>query len=160
MRSKLMTRTVVSLTAVAGITVGSLAGAGTAFAQSTPPAQQSTTVSTQDVAPLAVVNLGLSKKQAQKVQRGLALNWQYKGDIDGKLGPGSWKAMQRFLAQHWEYKGGIDGDPGVNTIKALQRFLKKYHGYKDAIDGDPGPNTRAAFKRFANGITNPANATL
>lgn len=153
MRSKLMTRTVVSLTAVAGITVGSLAGAGTALAQSTPPAQQSTAANTQDVAPLAVVNLGLSKKQAQKLQRGLRDHWDYDGDIDGKLGEKSWMAMQRYLAEAWKYQDAIDGDPGSNTIKALQRLLAEHFDYKGDIDGDPGSKTKAAFKRFTNSLT-------
>ncbi|MFI8193063.1 peptidoglycan-binding domain-containing protein [Streptomyces sp. NPDC085946] len=143
-----LTRTVVSVTAAVGIAAGTLAGAGTAFADSartTTPA-----VSTQDVSVLAVENLGLNTTQAKGVQRWLAANWGYTGAIDGQLGTNSWKAFQRHLKAYHGYTGAIDGIVGSGTIKALQRFLKNNGwGYTGEIDGIAGSGTRAAFKTFA-----------
>lgn len=142
-----LTKTVVSLTAAVGIAAGSLAGAGTAFAdsaQTTKPA-----VSAQDVSVLAVNNLGLTAAEAKKVQGWLKEYWGYTGAIDGKLGTNSWKAFQRCLKEYWGYTGPIDGIVGEGTIKALQRLLKNY-GYDGAIDGIAGAKTKAAFKKFAN----------
>ncbi|MFG3406329.1 peptidoglycan-binding protein [Streptomyces sp. NPDC048142] len=146
MRQKTMARTLVSLTAAVGIAAGGLAGAGTAFAA---PVQKAPSAVSADVGALAVVNLGLSKAQAQNVQRSLKSRWQYSGSIDGQLGTNSWKAMQRFLRSNHGYRDSIDGIVGPNTVKALQRFLKEFYGYRDSIDGVAGPNTKAAFKRMS-----------
>lgn len=142
-----MTRTLVSAATAVGIAAGTLAGAGASFA--TTPAQQAPAVSAQQVAPLAVVNLGLSNAQAKEVQRWLKRSWNYTGTIDGQLGPNSWKAFQRFLKSAAGYNDSIDGIVGPNTIKALQYWLKRAYGYTGAIDGIAGPGTQAAFKRFA-----------
>lgn len=142
-----LTRTFVSATAVAGILVGSLAGASSSFATTgvaTKPA-----VSTKEVSPLAVDNHGLNTTEARWVQCWLMDYWSYPGPLDGQLGTNSWKAMQRFLATYHGYTGNIDGDPGPNTNRALQRYLKSQWDYTDSIDGIFGPNSVAAFKRFA-----------
>ncbi|KUL22497.1 peptidoglycan-binding domain-containing protein [Streptomyces regalis] len=144
-----LTRTVVSVTAAVGIAAGSLAGAGTAFAdtaQTTKPA-----VSAQDISVLAVNNLGLSSQQAKNTQCFLrTAPARYTGAIDGLLGTESWKAMQRWLKEYWRYRDSIDGIVGRNTIMALQRMLAHGWDYNGAIDGIAGSGTKAAFKRFAN----------
>ncbi|MGW6916269.1 peptidoglycan-binding protein [Kitasatospora sp. NPDC054939] len=147
MRPNVVTRSIVSAAAVVGLAIGTLAGAGTAFAASAPAAQP---VVSAEAGVLATNNLGLSSTQAKNVQRWLANNWGYRDAIDGMLGTNSWKAMQHFLTAHWGYTDPMDGIPGPDTIKALQRFLKKYYGYTGAIDGIAGDGTRAAFARFAN----------
>ncbi|MFI6205399.1 peptidoglycan-binding protein [Streptomyces sp. NPDC051041] len=144
-----LTRTLVSVTAAAGIAAGTLAGAGTAFADS-PRAQQQAVRA--EAAPLAVNNLGLTTAEAKEVQRWLKAYWGYTGKIDGQLGTSSWKAFQRCLKTHWGYTGKIDGLAGEGTIKALQRLLKNSWGYTGAIDGKAGSGTKKAFKRFANGV--------
>ncbi|GFN02659.1 hypothetical protein GCM10010298_60990 [Streptomyces microflavus] len=137
-----------SVATAVGIAAGTLAAAGTGFAAT--PAQQAPAVSAQQVAPLAVVNLGLSTAQAKEVQRWLAGSWNYNDAIDGQLGTNSWKAFQRFLRSAANYNDAIDGVVGPNTVKALQRWLKAHYGYTGAIDGIAGSGTQAAFKRFAN----------
>ncbi|MEU9012750.1 peptidoglycan-binding protein [Streptomyces sp. NPDC048479] len=148
MRPKVLTRTLVSFTAVVGIAAGSLASAGAGFAASAPTSKPA--ASSEAVVPLALVNLGLSTAQAKNVQCWLKANWGYTGALDGQLGTNSWKAFQRNLRAYWGYTGAIDGIVGSGTVKALQRLLKDSWGYTGAIDGDPGPGTQAAFKRFAN----------
>ncbi|MBQ0984211.1 peptidoglycan-binding protein [Streptomyces sp. F63] len=148
-----LARTLVSLTAVAGLAAGSLAGAGAAFAAPDSSVQQ--VAPAEAAAPLAVVNLGLNTTQAKGVQRWLRAYWGYTDSIDGQLGPNSWKAFQRHLKAHHGYTGPIDGIVGSGTIKALQRFLKNNGwGYTGAIDGIAGPGTKAAFKNFANWCVN------
>ncbi|CAM5347989.1 MULTISPECIES: peptidoglycan-binding protein [Streptomyces] len=138
-------RSVVSVIAVAGI-IASGFTAGTAVAAS--PQHGPAAAGTQDVAPLAVVNLGLSTAQAKRVQLYLRDFYGYKGAIDGQLGTASWKAMQRNL-RNFGYTGAIDGVVGGGTVKALQRLLRSY-GYDGAQDGVVGPQTIAAFKTYAN----------
>ncbi|MDK1473480.1 peptidoglycan-binding protein [Streptomyces sp. 549] len=150
MRSNLLAKSLVSVTAVVGLTAGSLAGAGTALAAPQKAAQPP--VSSEAVAPQAVVNLGLSAAQARNVQRWLTRHWGYTGAIDGQLGTNSWKAFQRNLRTHWGYTGAIDGVVGSGTVSALQRLLKAGWGYTGAIDGIAGSGTQAAFKRFANAL--------
>ncbi|NJQ15182.1 peptidoglycan-binding domain-containing protein [Streptomyces bohaiensis] len=146
MHAKHLMRTAVAFTAVAGVTLGTLAVSGTAAA-----AQQQTVVAqTESVAPLSVVNLGLTSAEARNVQRWLARQWNYTGAIDGQLGPNSWKAMQRWLKAQWGYGGAVDGIVGGGTISALQLMLKSGYGYGGSIDGVAGAGTQAAFKRFAN----------
>lgn len=149
MRSNVVTRTLVSLTAVAGIAAGSLAGASAGLAAPTPAAKPA--ASSQAVVPFAVNNLGLSTAQAKKVQAGLR-GWGYTGDIDGLLGTDSWKAMQRFLKKYYDYNDDIDGIVGSNTVRALQRWLKSNWGYTGRIDGEAGSGTKDAFKRYANSL--------
>jgi lysozyme family protein len=151
MRSNVLARTLVTVTAAIGIAVGGTIGAGAGFAASPAPAAP---VSAQDVSPLVVNNLGLSSQQAKNVQCFLRTSpASYTGAIDGQLGTNSWKAMQRWLARYWDYNDSIDGIVGPNTIRALQRMLAFGWGYTDSIDGIAGPNTRAAFKRFANDMS-------
>ncbi|MFC8873025.1 peptidoglycan-binding protein [Streptomyces sp. NPDC057148] len=143
-----LTKTLVTVTTAVGITVGSLATAGTAMAAPTEARQR--VVSAEEAAPLAVNNLGLTRAEARKIQRVGADRWGYKGEIDGLLGTESWKALQRWLT-HWGYPSDqIDGVVGPNTVKALQRYLARYYDYNGGIDGIAGSGTRAAFKRMAN----------
>ncbi|MFE6041878.1 peptidoglycan-binding protein [Streptomyces sp. NPDC056452] len=149
MRPNVMTRSIVSATAVAGLAIGTLAGAGSSFAASAPAAPPA--VSAEAFGTLATNNLGLTSKQAKGIQRWLR-GWGYNGDIDGLLGTNSWKAIQNFLEDQWEYDDAIDGIPGPNTIKALQRFLSEHSQYTGPIDGIAGPGTRAAWSNWANFI--------
>lgn len=149
MRSKAITRTLVSLAVAVGIAGGSLVAPGAGAAA---PARSSTSApGYETVVPLAIVNLGLSTRQAKNVQCFLRTFWGYRGAIDGLLGPQSWMAMQRLLRRHWGYGGAIDGIVGPGTISALQRLLRSW-GYTGAIDGIAGPGTQAAFKNFANAV--------
>ncbi|WP_327670873.1 MULTISPECIES: hypothetical protein [unclassified Streptomyces] len=106
----------------------------------------------------AVVNLGLDRQGAKRIQRWILTMYGYTGSIDGALGTSSWKAMQRYLAtwpsQPSPYKGAIDGVVGPKTIVSLQANLKKFYGYKGALDGIAGSGTKAAFWRMA--YSNPA----
>ncbi|MFF2377653.1 peptidoglycan-binding domain-containing protein [Streptomyces xiamenensis] len=145
MRTKKLTKTLVTFTALAAIGAGGLVTAGTAVAA---PAENHS-VATDSVRPLTVNNLGLTTEEAKNIQRALAHSWDYTGPIDGLLGTDSWKALQRHLAQSWGYTDAIDGIAGPNTIKALQRYLAERYGYTGAIDGIAGPATTAAFKRVA-----------
>ncbi|MFD9701164.1 peptidoglycan-binding domain-containing protein [Lentzea sp. NPDC059081] len=113
------------------------------------PSKPEQVTGADDVAPLAVVNLGLSSTRAMFVQCWLRTYWGYTGGIDGELGPNSWKAFQRNLREHWGYTGGIDGDVGSGTVSALQRLLSAHWGYTGPIDGQAGSGTQAAFQRFA-----------
>ncbi|MEW2072005.1 hypothetical protein, partial [Streptomyces sp. NPDC007346] len=121
MRSNVLLKTLVSVTTAVGIAAGGLAAAGTASAA--PVSAEKASVSAE-VAPLAVVNLGLSTTQARYVQCYLKKNWSYTGALDGQLGTNSWKAMQRRLAHNQGYTGAIDGIVGSGTISALQRLLR------------------------------------
>ncbi|WP_130796912.1 peptidoglycan-binding domain-containing protein [Streptomyces otsuchiensis] len=146
MRSTRVTRACVVLTVVVAVNAG-LVSAGNA---STTVSERQAVPSGESVTPLAVVNLGLTNAEAQKVQRWLMLNWTYLGPDDGLMGPNTWMAMQGALRVGWGYTGARDGIVGPETIKALQCMLKTHHGYTGAIDGIAGAGTQAAFKRFAN----------
>ncbi|MFD3617087.1 peptidoglycan-binding domain-containing protein [Streptomyces sp. NPDC058676] len=137
MRSNVLTRTVISLTAVVGLTAGTVAAAGTSFAAPQPAAKAA--VSAQGVSILAVNNLGLNTTRAKNWQCWLRDVGYNPGTIDGQLGTTSWKAAQRMLNGAGYNAGAVDGVVGTNTIKALQRFL----GLND--DGIAGPATKAAF---------------
>ncbi|MFF2373943.1 peptidoglycan-binding protein [Streptomyces xiamenensis] len=150
MRSKSMARTLVTATVICAVGAGGLVTAGTAVAA---PSGKQQVVASESVAPLAVVNLGLTSAEAQKLQRWLKTYFGYTGAIDGQMGTESWKALQRFLRQSSGYTDAIDGIVGPNTVKALQRWLKSAWGYTGAIDGIAGSGTQAAFKRFANGLS-------
>lgn len=141
-----LTKALVSVTAVIGIAAGGLAAAGTAMAAPALTQQQS---ATNEVGTLAVVNLGLSTRQAKNVQCWLK-HWGYKGAVDGLLGTNSWKAFQNYLEVARGYDGDIDGIVGPKTIQALQRLLASAWGYEGRIDGVAGDQTKNAFKRFAN----------
>lgn len=148
MRSNAMTRTLVSLTTVAGLAGGGLATASASFAAAAPNARPAATSAV--ISPHVTVNLGLSTAEAKNVQRWLRTYWGYTGAIDGLLGTNSWKAFQRNLKTYWGYTGQIDGIVGSGTVSALQRLLKYGGwGYTGKIDGIAGPLTQAAFRRFA-----------
>ncbi|MFF9340207.1 MULTISPECIES: peptidoglycan-binding domain-containing protein [unclassified Streptomyces] len=136
-------------TAVVGLVVGTLVGAGAGFAASVPAERQETSVGTFGA--LATNNLGLSSGQAKNLQLWLSVHYGYTGPIDGLLGTNSWKALQRHL-QNWDYNDPIDGIPGPNTIRALQRYLKDVWDYRGPIDGIAGPDTRAEFAKFAGSV--------
>ncbi|KOU60827.1 hypothetical protein ADK57_29385 [Streptomyces sp. MMG1533] len=140
MRSNVLTRTAISLTAVVGLAAGTVAAAGTGFAASQPAAKAA--VSAQDVSILAVNNLGLNTTRAKNWQCWLRDVGYNPGTIDGQLGTNSWKAAQRMLNDSGYNAGSVDGAVGPNTIKALQRFL----GVNP--DGIAGPATKAAFWDF------------
>jgi len=148
MRPNMLTRTVISLTAVVGLAAGTVAAAGTSFAASQSAA--TTAVSAQDVSILAVNNLGLNTARAKNWQCWLRDTGYNPGTIDGQLGTNSWKAAQRKFNDLGLNAGTVDGIVGTNTVKALQRYLNIF-GYGLAVDGDAGPATRAAFWDF-NGI--------
>ncbi|MFE0691866.1 peptidoglycan-binding protein [Streptomyces xiamenensis] len=139
---KKLTKTLVTFTALAAISGGSLSAAVAAPAENRAVAGDS-------IAPLAVNNLGLTVDEAKHIQRVLTDHYGYTGPIDGLLGIDSWKGMQRFLAKSYGYDDAIDGIVGPNTIKALQRYLASRYAYTGAIDGIAGPATTAAFKRMA-----------
>ncbi|MFE4174341.1 peptidoglycan-binding domain-containing protein [Streptomyces sp. NPDC056909] len=145
MRPNAMSRALVTATAVLGLTAGGLGGVS--FAATVPIARQQQSTASE-IAPLAVVNLGLTTTEAKKVQCFLEYGWDYNGAIDGALGTESWKAMQRYLTR-WGYEGEIDGIVGPGTVMALQRVLARAWDYTGPIDGIPGAGTKAAFKRFA-----------
>ncbi|SEF55620.1 hypothetical protein SAMN05216223_101324 [Actinacidiphila yanglinensis] len=148
MRANLLTRTLVGVTALAGIAAGALAGASTGFAAPVPASQPA--ASSVVAAPAAVDNLGLNYHRATGLQCWLHNNdWGYNGAIDGQLGTASWMAMQRYLRFNDGYTGPIDGIVGSGTISALQRALRGDYGYTGGIDGIAGSGTKAAFARFA-----------
>ncbi|MEU9856297.1 peptidoglycan-binding domain-containing protein [Streptomyces sp. NPDC047974] len=149
MRPSVVTRALVSATAIAGLAAGTLATAGTSFAAPQQAPRQA--ASTGSFGVLATNNLGLTSEQAKGIQRWVR-GWGYEGAIDGLLGTNSWKAIQNYLAKDWDYNDPIDGIVGPDTIKALQRFLAEHSGYKGPIDGIAGPGTRAAWANWANYI--------
>ncbi|MFM9445608.1 peptidoglycan-binding domain-containing protein [Streptomyces acidiscabies] len=140
MRLNILTRTLVTVTAVAGITTGGLVGTGFTAPQPAPVPAASASV-------LAVNNLGLTTTQARHWQCWLD-GWGFDpGTIDGQLGTNSWKAAQRFFNYYELYVGRklvVDGAVGTNTIKALQNWLGV------GIDGIAGPATKGAFAAFNN----------
>ncbi|MFD8614642.1 peptidoglycan-binding protein [Streptomyces sp. NPDC059631] len=145
MRLRKLARAVVGLTVAGGVAITGLSG--TSFATSAPSPRPA--ASPQKAELLAVVNLGLSNKQAKYVQCFLSEFAGYDGSIDGQLGPQSWKDFQWWLSYKGGYKGNLDGIVGSGTVSALQRVLREY-GYSGAIDGIAGSGTQAAFKKFAN----------
>lgn len=143
MRPTTLTRTLATVTAVAGITVGGFMGTGLAAPQPAPaPAASAPSASV-----LAVNNVGLNNTQARHWQCYLD-SWGFDpGTIDGQLGTNSWKAAQSFF-NYYDYNVGnklvVDGIVGTNTIKALQNFLGV------GIDGQVGDETKGAFRDFNN----------
>lgn len=146
MRPNVWTRTLLSVTAVAGLAAGGLATAGTSFAaQDVKPAVNS------EVSILAVNNLGLNTERAKNWQCWLRDRGYNPGTIDGKLGTNSWMAAQRLLNARGHNAGDVDGAVGPNTIRALQKYLNTFgdiFGYHLEVDGIAGPETRSAFWKF------------
>ncbi|GAA2522472.1 peptidoglycan-binding domain-containing protein [Streptomyces longisporus] len=131
----------------AGANTGAVAGASIGLAASQrawKPASSNAAV------PLAVVNLGLSTKQARGVQCWAHNNdWGYNGPYDGLLGTNSWMALQRYLTFNRYYKGPIDGIVGSGTVTGFQQLLKDWDLYGGPIDGIAGSGTEAAFSKWA-----------
>ncbi|WP_103528305.1 peptidoglycan-binding protein, partial [Streptomyces sp. SM12] len=126
-------RVAVTLFLCTGVLGGVLAASPAAAVPVVPSASTSAEQpAAESVAPLAVVNLGLTTAQARNLQVYLRDLWSYTGAIDGQLGPASWRAMQRSLRSAG-YTGAIDGVVGPATVRALQRRLQSY-GYDGAID--------------------------
>ena len=102
------------------------------------------------LAPDATVNLGLTIREGQAVQRWLAARYGYTGAIDGQLGTDSWMALQLELVKFGSYNGPIDGIVDSDTIAALQQLLAPpIAGYTGPIDGIANPETEAAFALYA-----------
>ncbi|WP_320783179.1 peptidoglycan-binding domain-containing protein [Streptomyces sp. CRN 30] len=137
-------KALVGVTAAVGIAAGGPVGAAVAA----PTAVQQS--GSAQVAPLAVVNLGLSKAQAKDWQCALRGLGYRVGTIDGLLGSDSWKAAQRFFRDHNWYNDDIDGIVGPNTVMGLQRMLNVNLKAGLDVDGVAGPATQAAFAKFAN----------
>lgn len=74
----------------------------------------------------------------------------YRGTIDGEIGPRTVRSEQRWLASLGRYKGPIDGDRGPRTIRALQRFLAAKGLYKRNVDGSHGAYTTRALQQYLN----------
>lgn len=74
----------------------------------------------------------------------------YRGTIDGDIGPRTVKAEQRWLKSLGRYLGSIDGDRGARTVRALQRFLSAKGHYKGVVDGDHGSVTTRALQSYLN----------
>ncbi|MFS8198439.1 peptidoglycan-binding domain-containing protein [Streptomyces sp. CWNU-52B] len=148
-----LTKALVGATAAIGIAAGGLATAATATAAPTSAQRQAASA---ELAPLAVVNLGLNTTRAKHWQcylRNVGSKYD-PGTIDGQLGTNSWKAAQRLFKDLGYYDDSIDGIVGPNTIKGLQRFLNwigNYDGghYKLVVDGLAGPATKDAFWDFS-----------
>ncbi|MFG2379202.1 peptidoglycan-binding protein [Streptomyces sp. NPDC048504] len=144
MRSNVLARTLVGVTAVVGLSIGTLASAGTSFAASRTAAEPA--VSAQNLSILTTDNLGLNTARAKNWQCRLRDNGYYSGPINGILGPESWEAAQRMFNDLGIRTGTVDGEP-AHTITALQRYLNLF-GYDLAVDGIAGPQTKAAFSDF------------
>ncbi|MEU7576393.1 peptidoglycan-binding domain-containing protein [Streptomyces sp. NPDC041068] len=141
MRS-VLAKSLVTATAVIGLTAGTLAGATASFAASPPAAR---TTGAQDVSALAENNLGLDRARAKNWQCWLKKRGENPGEVDGRLGPNSWKAAQREFG----FRGAdVDGIVGPKTIKGLQKHLNYWGGFELDIDGDAGQATRGAFWNF------------
>ncbi|MEU5044854.1 peptidoglycan-binding domain-containing protein [Streptomyces griseorubiginosus] len=141
-----LARTLVTTSAVIGIALGGLAGAGASVAA--PQHATKGTVSSSRLAPQAVNNLGLDTARAKNWQSCLnAWGWNA-GTEDGQLGTNSWKAAQSMFNYYGYNAGTVDGIVGSNTIKALQRFLNGAGENAGTPDGIAGPQTRAAFWNY------------
>ncbi|MBK3577378.1 peptidoglycan-binding protein [Streptomyces sp. MBT65] len=144
MRSNLLARTLVGVTAVVALSVGSLATAGTSFAASQPAARSAVSAQT---AGILSNNLGLSTERAKNWQCRLRDNGYDPGPINGILGTESWRAAQTMFNDLGLRTGPADGDPTTNTIAPLQRYLNLF-GYGLVVDGNAGPLTKVAFSDF------------
>ncbi|MET8977465.1 peptidoglycan-binding domain-containing protein [Streptomyces sp. NPDC004539] len=144
-RGTALTRTAVSATAVVGLALGTLMGAGAGLAAAQPATRPAVTA--PDVTVLAVNNLGLDTARAMNWQCWLRNTGYDPGAIDGQLGTNSWMAAQRKFNDLGLGAGSVDGAVGPNTIRALQRYLNIF-GYNLTVDGIAGANTRAAFWAF------------
>lgn len=74
----------------------------------------------------------------------------YRGIIDGEIGPLTVRAEQTWLKNLGYYKGIIDGQRGPLTIRALQGFLKAKGHYPGRIDGSFGPMSVRALQAYMN----------
>ncbi|WP_329255461.1 peptidoglycan-binding protein [Streptomyces sp. NBC_01478] len=143
MRSNVLARTLVGVTAVVGLSVGSLATAGTSFAASRPAAKSAVSAPTIGV-PIPSNNFGLTTERAKNWQCRLRDNGYDPGPINGILGSESWRAAQSMFNDLGLRAGPVDGDPATNTLVPLQRYLNLF-GYGIAVDGIFGVQTKSAF---------------
>ncbi|WP_019061325.1 hypothetical protein [Streptomyces prunicolor] len=143
MRSNVLARTLVGVTAVVGLSVGSLATAGTSFAASPPAAKPAVNAPTIGI-PIPPNNFGLSTERAKDWQCRLRDNGYDPGPINGILGSESWRAAQTMFNDLGLRAGPVYGDPATNTLVPLQRYLNLF-GYGLTVDGDAGLRFQAAF---------------
>lgn len=68
----------------------------------------------------------------------------YTGDVNGIMGPNSWKGVQRYL-NVFGASLIVDGAPGPNTYRAIQRHLNATAGAGLVVDGVMGPRTYKAW---------------
>jgi len=147
MRSNVLARTLVGVTAVVGLSVGSLATAGTSFAASQTGAEPAVSAPTIGISTPSN-NLGLTTERAKNWQCRLRDNGYDPGPINGILGRESWLAAQHMFNDLGLRTGPVDGDPGAGTtIVALQRYLNLF-GYNILVDGTFGTQTKLAFWDF------------
>ena len=143
MRSNVLARTLVCVTAVVGLSVGSLATAGTSFAASRTAAKPAVSAPTIGV-PIPSNNFGLTTERAKNWQCRLRDNGYDPGPINGILGSESWRAAQSMFNDLGIRVGPVTGDSATNTLVPLQRYLNLV-GYSIAVDGVFGARTRTAF---------------
>ncbi|MFG2782927.1 peptidoglycan-binding protein [Streptomyces prunicolor] len=144
MRSNVLARTLVGVSAVVGLAVGSLATAGTSFAASQPAGKPAVSAPTIGI-PTPSNNLGLTTERAKNWQCRLRDNGYDPGPINGILGRESWIAAQHMFNDLGLRVGPVDGDPGAGTtIVPLQRYLNLV-GYSIVVDGIFGAQSRIAF---------------
>lgn len=85
-------------------------------------------------------------------------------EVDGRFGPGTWKAVRAFQRAHGL---DVDGTVGTQTWCALvQALCKRTVLVPDGVDGQFGPKTAAAVMKFQasrkltqDGIVGPATWT-
>lgn len=98
------------------------------------------------------------------LQRALTRAGHHPGPVDGRFGPGTWRAVRGFQAGHGL---GVDGVVGAKTWCALVQVLcRDSVRAPDKVDGRFGPKTAAAVVKFQasrkltqDGIVGPATWT-
>jgi hypothetical protein len=98
------------------------------------------------------------------LQRALNRAGHQVGEVDGRFGPGTWRAVRAFQSAHGL---GVDGTVGPQTWCALVQALTKKSVFgPDVIDGHFGTKTAAAVVKFQalrkltqDGIVGPATWT-
>ncbi|MFJ9250749.1 peptidoglycan-binding protein [Streptomyces sp. NPDC101776] len=143
MRSNVLARTLVGVTAVVGLAVGSLATAGTSFAASQTAARSAVSAPTIGI-PTASENFGLTTTRAKNWQCRLRDNGYDPGTINGILGHDSWRAAQLMFNDLGIRTGTADGDPTTNTLVPLQCYLNLV-GYDLTVDGIAGALFKWSF---------------
>ena len=100
--------------------------------EASPATQPIAAAPIESAATEAVSASGLS--QAQKIQTALKNAGLYQGNIDGKIGPGTKKAIQTFQ-QNNNLK--VDGKVGPKTWAALEAYLNGQAGSASATETTP-----------------------